>query len=274
MSRPSRRTVLHGAAGVVATGAAATGTSRVAAAQPSFDGWMSDVGNYQAVFDRTGESEVRVGVGTEGNGGNFAFGPPAIQVDPGTTVVWEWTGEGGQHNVVSESGASFESDLTDEAGFSFEFTFEEEGITKYFCQPHLSLGMKGVVVVGDNVPTPVPTESGGDGAGELPGGTMPAVLAIIGYGSLGLVALALVGAETYAEITRRGGIRGPEPDPAAADAPVEEAPALEPVEPVDHDGYDPTGTATLIAGYFILLVLLWVFMYFVEFLGNGVSVVG
>jgi halocyanin-like protein len=274
MSRPSRRTVLRGAAGGVAAGAAAVGTSRVVSAQPTFDGWMSDVGNYDAVFDRTGESEVRVGVGTQGNGGNFAFGPPAIQVDPGTTVVWEWTGEGGQHNVVSESGASFESELVAEAGFTFEYTFEETGITKYFCQPHLSLGMKGVVVVGDEVPTPPPTEGGGDGGDEIPGGTMPAALAIIGYGSLGLVAFALVGAEAYAEITRRGGVRGPKPDPAAADSPVAEAPTLDPVETVEHDGYDPTGTATLIAGYFVLLVLLWVFMYFVEFLGNGVSVVG
>jgi hypothetical protein len=134
--------------------------------------------------------------------------------------------------------------------------------------------MKGVVVVGDNVPTPAPAESGGEGDGEIPGGTMPAVLAAIGYGSLGFVALLLVGAETYVEIGRRGGIRGPEPDPAAADAPVAEAPTRTPVETVDHDGYDPTGTATLIAGYFAILVLMWVFMYFVEFLGNGVSVVG
>ena len=275
MSRLSRRTVLRGAAGTVAAGAATAGTSRVASAQPTFDGWMSDVGNYQSVFDRTGQSEVRVGVGTQGNGGAYAFDPPAIQVDPGTTVVWEWTGEGGQHNVVAESGASFESDLVAEAGFTFEHTFEEEGITKYYCLPHRSLGMKGVVVVGDNVPTPAPTEGGGEGGGgTLPGGPMGAALAAIAYGSIGFVALLLVGAETYAEIGRRGGIRGPEPDPTAADAPVEEAPALEPVETVEHDGYDPTGTATLIAGYFAILVLMWVFMYFVEFLGNGVSVVG
>jgi halocyanin-like protein len=275
MSRPSRRAVLRGAAGTVAAGAAAVGTSRVASAQPTFDGWMSDVDNYEAVFDRTGQSEVRVGVGTEGNGGAYAFGPPAIQVDPGTTVVWEWTGNGGQHNVVSESGASFESELVAEAGFTFEYTFEEAGVTKYYCLPHRSLGMKGVVVVGDNVPTPPSTEAGGEGGGPtLPGGPMGAALAAIGYGSLGLVALTLAGAEAYAEIGRRGGIRGPEPDPTAAEEPVAEAPAFEPVEAVEHDSYDPTGTAALIAGYFVILVLMWVFMYFVEFLGNNISVVG
>jgi len=273
MSRPSRRTVLRGAAGTVAAGAAAAGTSRVASAQPSFDGWMSDVGNYQGVFDRTGQSEVRVGVGTEGNGGNYAFGPPAIQVDPGTTIVWEWTGQGGQHNVVSESGESFESELVTESGFTFEYTFEEAGITKYYCQPHLSLGMKGVVVVGDEVPTPAPAEGGGEGGGgALPGGPMAAAFAAIGFGSLGLVALTLVGAETYAEIGRRGGVRGPKPD--STDAPIGEAPAFAPADELGHDDYDPMGTATLVAGYFAILVLMWVFMYFVEFLGNSVSVVG
>ncbi|MFC6976922.1 cytochrome oxidase [Halomicroarcula sp. GCM10025709] len=40
-----------------------------------------------------------------------------------------------------------------------------------------------------------------------------------------------------------------------------------------HDEYDPWGTAALVAFYFVLIALLWVFMYFVEFLGR-VSVIG
>ncbi|WP_459862429.1 plastocyanin/azurin family copper-binding protein, partial [Haloplanus litoreus] len=63
---------------------------------------MSDVGNYSEVADATGQDEVTITVGAQGNGGAFAFGPPAVQIDPGTTVVWEWNGEGGQHNVVAE----------------------------------------------------------------------------------------------------------------------------------------------------------------------------
>ena len=160
----SRRSFLRTAAGATAAGAAATGAAGTAAAQPGFDGWMDDVGNYSEVTDATGQSEVTVEVGAQGNGGAFAFGPPAVQVDPGTTIVWEWTGEGGQHNVQSEEGADFESELSAEAGFTFEQTFEEEGVIKYFCQPHLSLGMKGVVVVGA-----MPSEGGG-GGGEGGGG--------------------------------------------------------------------------------------------------------
>jgi len=46
------------------------------------------------------------------------------------------------------------------------------------------------------------------------------------------------------------------------------------VHTIDHEEYDPIGTAILIGIYFVILVLLWLFMYFVEFLGNGPTVIG
>jgi halocyanin-like protein len=164
MSEPnvSRRAVLRGAAAGAVGAAATAGT---ATAQPSFGGWLSDVTNYSEVVDQTGNSEVTVEVGVDANGGAFGFGPAAVQVDPGTTVVWEWNGAGGQHNVVAESGGEFESETVTEAGFTFEQTFEEEGVVQYYCQPHRSLGMKGVVVVGS-----VPDSGGGGGEGGGGGG--------------------------------------------------------------------------------------------------------
>lgn len=45
-------------------------------------------------------------------------------------------------------------------------------------------------------------------------------------------------------------------------------------ESVDHDAFDPVGTAALLAVYFLVITLTWLFMYFVEFLGNGPTVVG
>nr|WP_324664453.1 halocyanin [Haloarcula sp. CK38] len=45
-------------------------------------------------------------------------------------------------------------------------------------------------------------------------------------------------------------------------------------ESVDHDAFDPVGTGTIIAIYFAVIALAWLFMYFVEFLGNGPTVVG
>ncbi|GAB3672982.1 hypothetical protein [Halopiger thermotolerans] len=46
------------------------------------------------------------------------------------------------------------------------------------------------------------------------------------------------------------------------------------VREIGHEEYDPIGTAVLIGLYFLILVLLWLFMYFVEFLGNGPTVIG
>jgi halocyanin-like protein len=112
----------------------------------SFGGWMADVGNYDGVVNATEQGDVTVRVGTEGNGGYFAFDPAAVRIPTGTTVVWEWTGEGGSHNVEADDG-SFESELTDEAGHTFEHAFDGEGTYRYSCVPHEAMGMKGVVVV-------------------------------------------------------------------------------------------------------------------------------
>ncbi|MFC7226747.1 halocyanin domain-containing protein [Salinirubellus salinus] len=103
--------------------------------------WFDGVGNYEGETDLTGETAVSVSVGGEDG---LAFEPPAIRVTVGTTVTWEWTGRGGLHNVVDEGGA-FESELQQEAGTTFEYTFEEVGLYRYFCEPHRSLGMKGGV---------------------------------------------------------------------------------------------------------------------------------
>ncbi|WP_435349322.1 halocyanin domain-containing protein [Haloarchaeobius sp. HRN-SO-5] len=113
---------------------------------PDFGGWFDNVGNFDGVVDHTGESEVTVEVGAQGNGGAFAFGPAAVRVDAGTTVVWEWTGDGGSHNVSASDGG-FESDLVGDSGYTFEQTFDSAGTVKYVCTPHEGLGMKGAVVV-------------------------------------------------------------------------------------------------------------------------------
>jgi halocyanin-like protein len=129
-----------------AGGGGSTGDGDGSSTPPSFDGWMANVGNYDGVVDETGRSEVTVRVGADGNGGAFAFEPAAVAVSPGTTVIWEWTGNGGVHNVVAADGG-FESESTSEAGATFEHAFEDPGTYAYACRPHEVLGMKGVVVV-------------------------------------------------------------------------------------------------------------------------------
>ncbi|POG57364.1 halocyanin domain-containing protein [Haloferax marisrubri] len=161
----SRRAFLGAAAG----GAAVAATSGTAAAQteePDFGGHLDGIdGGYE---DLRGQSEVTIEVGAEGNGGALAFSPAGVWIDAGTTVTWEWTGEGGGHNVVASEGASLDSGAAvSEAGSTYEYTFEEgdAGITKYHCVPHEALGMLGAVAVGSDVPT---VSTGGGGGSSLP----------------------------------------------------------------------------------------------------------
>ncbi len=108
-----------------------------------YDEWLDGSNGYESVVDRTGTDETTVQVGTEGG---LAFTPAAIEIDPGTTVVWEWTGKGGGHNVVARDG-TFESQLYSDAGETFSYTFEESGEFPYYCEPHRPSGMQGGVAV-------------------------------------------------------------------------------------------------------------------------------
>ena len=144
----SRRGLFRaGAAGAAVAAGVATGTGSVAA---QYDGWLDEVDNYDGTHDYRGEDEVRVEVGAGENG--LLFGPAAILIDPGATVVWEWTGAGGGHNVVASDETFDSGDPVDDEGTTFEHTFDdaEEGDTfNYVCTPHEVVEMKGVVAVGD-----------------------------------------------------------------------------------------------------------------------------
>jgi len=113
--------------------------------EPDYGDWFSDTDLYEGTVDWTGESSVSVDVGAGSNG--YQFGPPAIAIDSGTTVTWEWTGKGQSHNVKAEDG-SFDSG-TAEAGddVTFEHTFESTGTYQYICVPHETVGMVGAVHV-------------------------------------------------------------------------------------------------------------------------------
>ncbi|WP_435098059.1 halocyanin domain-containing protein [Halorubrum sp. N11] len=156
----SRRGLFRaGAAGAAAATGLSAGSGTVAA---QYGGYLDDVDNYDGTHDYTGQSEVMVSVGAV-NG--LRFGPAAILVDPGTTVVWEWTGEGGAHNVVAEDETFDSGETVSEEGATFEYTFDDaaEGDTfNYYCTPHKAVGMKGAVAIG-SVDDDLVTPGGGDG---------------------------------------------------------------------------------------------------------------
>ncbi|GAA0510145.1 halocyanin domain-containing protein [Halorubrum aquaticum] len=124
-------------------GSGGDGEAEYLSEEPNYDGWFEGVSSYEATVDRTGADEVTVEVGAVDG---LSFAPAAVAVAPGTTVVWEWTGEGGDHNVSHSDGA-FESETVGEAGHTFEYTFEESGVHTYVCTPHEAVGMKGAVYV-------------------------------------------------------------------------------------------------------------------------------
>jgi halocyanin-like protein len=234
--------------------------------EASYGDWFADVDNFDGTTeDLTGQDAVEVEVGAQGNGGTFAFAPPAVRVSPGTTVTFNWTSN--THNVLVEDqpeGGGWEGyEPIENTGFTYEHTFETPGVYTYYCEPHLSLGMKGAVVVGA-------APGGGEGEGEASAGAVR--LLQISQGIIGVLFLAIVGIAAYVAVNRE---RYPAPEPEERDRePTAEAAFEDPEVELEHDDFDPVGTFTVILGYFVILVLMWVFMYFVEFLGNGPTVVG
>ncbi|MFC6720383.1 halocyanin domain-containing protein [Halobacteriaceae bacterium SHR40] len=117
-------------------------------------------GYEEELEDMTGEDSITIEVGAGGQG--FSFAPAAVNIDPGTEVTWEWTGNGGAHNVVSREDSADEFDsgeAVDEEGETFSHTFEEAGNQFYHCEPHTGSGMHGAIVVGE-------VSDGGGGGGD------------------------------------------------------------------------------------------------------------
>lgn len=159
---PTRRAFVAGAASAAAGAAALPGAG---AAQSGLGAWFENTGNADEIADKRGQDSVEIAVGAAGNAGNLAFAPAAVRIDPGTEVVWRWTGKGGQHNVIA-SGGEFESSYYGESGATFSHTPSSAGVLRYYCTPHKSAGMKGALVVGDveaSLEPPATTTAGGDG---------------------------------------------------------------------------------------------------------------
>jgi len=149
MNTATRRQLLSGIGATAVVGVAGcTSQGAETAESGPYDGVLRRANNVDAesVTDRTDAESVTVAVGVGEQG--FAFDPAAVQVSPGTTVTWEWTGKGGGHNVVADAeDPAFVSELRAEAGYTFEHTFTDPGVYTYYCSPHRGYGMIGVVEV-------------------------------------------------------------------------------------------------------------------------------
>lgn len=77
------------------------------------------------------------------------FEPPVLQVQPGDTVRFVPTDRGHNSRVdedmMPEGGQTWDGAINEEV----EVTFETEGTYGYYCTPHRSAGMVGLILVGD-----------------------------------------------------------------------------------------------------------------------------
>ncbi len=80
------------------------------------------------------------------------YSQDVARIEVGQTITWTPDSKG--HNVqfvsVPEGVEKVKSKLSKE----FSYTFEQEGVYLYVCTPHASMGMIGVVVVG-NTPSDI-----------------------------------------------------------------------------------------------------------------------
>ena len=76
------------------------------------------------------------------------YGQDVARIEVGQTVTWTPKSKG--HNVqfvsVPEGVKKVKSKLSKE----FSYTFEQEGVYLYVCTPHASMGMIGMVIVGES----------------------------------------------------------------------------------------------------------------------------
>ncbi len=79
----------------------------------------------------------------------MVFDPPLLQIAVGDTVIFEPTQTG--HNTASKRGMIPEGVESWNSRFdeAFEITFTQDGTYGYVCMPHYSMGMIGVILVGD-----------------------------------------------------------------------------------------------------------------------------
>ena len=117
----------------------------------------------------------------------YAFDHTSLEIAVGETVCWIWTDSGMAHNVAETASAEDTMRLVGglysgaaETTVDYRVTFDADETFTYICEPHASMNMNGVVVVGTGVEA-VQTPEPMDDSDATPGfGASLLVLAVIG----------------------------------------------------------------------------------------------
>ncbi len=78
---------------------------------------------------------------------DMRFSPATVTIPAGGTVVWKFEGSL-PHSTTSEAGSpkAWDSGILG-PGATYAVKFDQPGTYPYYCTPHRSMGMKGVVIV-------------------------------------------------------------------------------------------------------------------------------
>lgn len=80
----------------------------------------------------------------------MVFSQEIVTIEPGQSVTWLATDKG--HNVEMIDGPDgYKLPKKSKLSKDVTLTFEQEGVYVYVCTPHASMGMIGIVVVGDYI---------------------------------------------------------------------------------------------------------------------------
>ena len=76
------------------------------------------------------------------------YGQDVAKIDVGQTITWTPDSKG--HNVQFVSVPDGVEKVKSKLSKEFSYTFEQEGVYLYVCTPHASMGMIGMVIVGES----------------------------------------------------------------------------------------------------------------------------
>ena len=80
---------------------------------------------------------------------NLRFNPESITINEGDSVNFLWSGELLPHNSVEENGVFDSGDAERDVDYTYTIDFNQAGTYDFFCEPHQSVGMEGVITVLD-----------------------------------------------------------------------------------------------------------------------------
>lgn len=136
---------------ISATGCLSTDQSDSTDTDPMSDNlltWLSDANNFDGeAVEKTNADTVTIQVGAKAGDRHLAFDPPVVMISTGTTVQWQWTGNGGAHDVVFIDADVRSSQIHADSGSHFQHTFERQGSYRFVYKPHEDFGQKGAVIV-------------------------------------------------------------------------------------------------------------------------------